>query len=142
MVDARIRNDDADAFLERAAYRVRRMYPAICIQYIFGYIFRVDAVDRISHVLACRDDQREGHEDHNGDRIVESENRRVDPDVVDFDEILQAAEDVQHDSVPARSSSIVTQSGPSLRFHFRSNFRNSDRHFSPGLVFKLNSPAR
>lgn len=94
--DARIRHLAADLLLEEALQRVRGMDPAVRVQHILRYVFRVHTVYRIAHVLASGHDQREGHEHHDRDRIVQPEHGRVYGNVTDFDEVLEAPENVQH----------------------------------------------
>lgn len=96
VADARVGHLAADLLLEEALERVRGMYPAVCVQHVLRYVFGVYTVYRIAHVLAGGDDQRERHEYHDGDRVVQSEDGRVYGNVADFDEGLEAAEYVQH----------------------------------------------
>lgn len=72
------------------------MYPAEGVQDVLRYVLGVDAVDRVAHVLPGRYDQAERDQDQHGDRVVQAEHRRIDVHVADFDQGLQAAEDIQH----------------------------------------------
>jgi hypothetical protein len=56
----------------------------------------MDTIYGITHVLPCRHNEAECNEHHHGDTVVESEHWRVDMNMADFDEVLQAPENVQH----------------------------------------------
>ena len=57
----------------------------------------MDTVDGVAHVLPRRHDEREGEQGHHREGVVQPEYRAVDVDVADLDQVLEAAEDVQHD---------------------------------------------
>lgn len=82
------------------------MYPAEGVEHVLGDVLGVDAVDGVAHVLAGRHDEAERDQDHDGDAIVQSEHGRVDVDVADLDEVLEAPEDVEHGQAGARLCSI------------------------------------
>lgn len=94
--NARIGNLAADLLLEEALQGVRGVDPAVRVEHILGYVFRVHAVYRVAHVLPRGHDQREGHEHHDGDAVVQPEHGRVYGNVADFDEVFEAPENVQH----------------------------------------------
>lgn len=72
------------------------MDPAVGVEHILGYVLGVDAVNGISDVLSSRHYQTERDQYDDGDGIVESEDSRVDVDIVDFDQVLESPKHVQH----------------------------------------------
>lgn len=72
------------------------MNPAVRIQHVLGNVFGVNAIDWIADVLARRYDQREGHEHQNREGVVRSKDQRIDVHMTDANQVLQAAEYVQH----------------------------------------------
>ena len=88
----------------------------VCLpRYLFRYVTNtlcylrnvlgVDAVDGVAHVLPRRHDEREGEQAHHREGVVQPEYRAVDVDVADLDQVLEAAEDVQHDWTSVRCGS-------------------------------------
>lgn len=71
----------------------------------------VHAVDGVAHILAGGDDEAEGHEDHDGDAVVQAEHGRVNVDVAHFDEVLKASKDVQHVGAPKPQASGPSEAG-------------------------------
>lgn len=82
--DARIGHLDADPLVESASHRVRGMNPAVGVQHVFGNVFRVNAIDRITDVLSGRHDQTERDQDQNRYRIMQAEHWRIDVNVGDL----------------------------------------------------------
>ena len=74
------------------------MNPTEGVQDILWYVFSVDTVYGISHVLPCSHNEAKSNENHDGDAVVESEHWRVDVNVADFDQVLHAPKNVQHDA--------------------------------------------
>lgn len=103
ITDARVRHLGADLLQEQALERVRRMDPAICVEDVLWNVFGVHTVDRIADILARRDDQRERHQHHDSDRVVQPEHGRIDVHMADLDEILKATEYVEHRETAASS---------------------------------------
>lgn len=96
LFNARMRYVHTKLLIKRRRDGVRGMDPAVRVDDILGYLLGVDAVYRVADVLAGRHDQTEGEEDHHRDGVVETEDRGVDVYVGDFDEVLEASEDIQH----------------------------------------------
>lgn len=72
------------------------MDPTVSVDHVLRDFLGVDTIDGVSDVLAGCDDETEGEEDHHRNGVVETEHGGVDVDVGDFDEVLEAAEDIQH----------------------------------------------
>ncbi|EEZ97561.1 hypothetical protein TcasGA2_TC011415 [Tribolium castaneum] len=72
------------------------MDPTVSVKHIFWNILRVDTIDGIAHILPGRHDETKGHQNEHRDGIVQTKNGRIGVDVVDSDEGLESAEDVQH----------------------------------------------
>lgn len=72
------------------------MDPAEGVQDVFWYVFRVYAIYGVSHVLSRGHDQTERDQNDHSDRVVQSKYRRVYVHIIDLDQILESAEDVQH----------------------------------------------
>ena len=72
-VDPRMRYIEPNTFPEGTWYCVCRMYPAICIQYLFWNVFAVDTVDGVANVLFGRYNQTEGEHARCGDRVMQPE---------------------------------------------------------------------
>ena len=68
-------------------------------------VLGVDAVNGVANVLPRRHDEREGEQAHHREGVVQPEYRAVDVDVADLDQVLEAAEDVQHDWTSVRCGS-------------------------------------
>ncbi len=98
-----MRHVDADPLPEGTRDGVRGVDPAVGVEHILGDVFGVDAVDGIAHVLPGGDNERERQQEAHCDRVVESEDGRVDGDVTDLDEALEASEHVQHGAAPSCS---------------------------------------
>ena len=103
LVDARVGHVDADPLPEGAGNGVGWVDPAVGVQHVLGNVFGVDAVDGVANVLPRRHDQREGQQAHDGEGVVQPEDRAVDVHVAHLDQVLEAAEHVQHDVVLLRS---------------------------------------
>jgi hypothetical protein len=84
IADTRIRHIAPDLLAEQTLQRIGGMDPTVCVQHILGYVLGVDTVDRVAHVLARGDNQRERHQHHHRDGVVETEHGRVDMYVGDF----------------------------------------------------------
>ena len=91
-----MRHLEADLLQVGTVDRVRGVDPAVRVEHVLRYILGVDAVDRVAHVLSRRHDEAERQQDHHRDAVVQPEHGRVDVDVADFDQVLEAAEYVQH----------------------------------------------
>lgn len=76
--------------------RVGGVDPAVGVEDVLGDILGVDAVDGVPDVLSRRHNEAEREQDHHRDAVVQPEDGRVDVDVADFDEVLEASEYVQH----------------------------------------------
>lgn len=76
------------------------MDPTISIQNVFRYVLGVDTVNGVSNILPRGDDETKGNEDDDGNGVMQPEDWRVDVDVADFDQVLQATEYVQHLKAP------------------------------------------
>ena len=87
---------DADFLEVGAVDGVRRVDPAVGVEHVFRNILGVDAVDRVAHILSRRHNQAERQQYHHRDAVVQPEHGRVDVDVADFDQVLQAAKYVEH----------------------------------------------
>jgi len=113
VVHTRVRDADAHLLLERLFDGVRRVYPTVRVQHVFGYVLGVHAVDRVADVLPGGDDQAERGQQHHGQAVVEPEHGRVDVHVADFHQALQAPEHVKH-GVPGRrdTPSVSTAAFP------------------------------
>lgn len=72
------------------------MDPTVCVENVLRNILGVDAVDWVADILSCGHNQTERQQYHNRDAVVQSEYRRVDVDVTDFDQVLETAEYVKH----------------------------------------------
>lgn len=81
VADARVWHLTTKLLPEETLERVCAVDPAVRVQYIFRNVFGVDAVNGVSHVLTRGDNQREGHEDHDSERVMEPENWRIDLNV-------------------------------------------------------------
>ena len=97
-VDARMGHVEANPFPEGTGDRVRRVDPAVGVQHVFRDVLGVDAVDGVADILPGRHNQAEGQQTDDGEGVVEPEDGRVDVNVADFDQGLQAAEYVDHAS--------------------------------------------
>lgn len=94
VADAGVGHLHAHRLVEEALQRVGGVDPAVGVQHILGDVLGVDAVDGVAHVLARRHDQAERDQQDDGDRVVQAEYRRVDVDIVHFNEILQSTKNV------------------------------------------------
>lgn len=84
------------------------MDPAVRVQHILWYVLRMHTVNGVAHILPRRDNQRETHQHHDCERVVQPEHRRVYGDVADFDQVLQAPEYVQHVAGGAGGGSVAS----------------------------------
>lgn len=87
------------------------MDPAVGVKNILRYILRVYTVDGIADILPSGHDQTERDQDQDGDRVVQTEYRRVDVYVTYSDQSFQTAENIQHLTVRL----IVFEFGRSIR---------------------------
>jgi len=89
------------------------VYPTVRVEHVLGYVFGVHAVDRVADVLPGGDDQAERGQQHHGQAVVEPKHGRVDVNVADFHQALQAPEHVKH-GVPGRrdTPSVSTAACP------------------------------
>lgn len=94
--NSRVRYFNSDLLIKEALQRVGGVDPTISIEYVFRYILGVDTVNGVSDILPGGDDETEGDEDDHGDGVMQPEDRGVNVDVADFDQVLQATEYVQH----------------------------------------------
>lgn len=94
VADARVGHLDAHLLVEEAPQRIGGVYPAVGVEYVFGDVLGVDAVDRVADVLPRGHDQTERDQQDDGDGVVQTEYRRVDVDIVHFNEILQSTKHV------------------------------------------------
>jgi len=93
--DTRLDHVFADAATEAVGYGERRVYPTVRVHDVERHIVD-DAIDRVTDVLAGRDEQRERHQDDDGHLIVQPEYVVVDTHAVDFQQPLDGAEHVEH----------------------------------------------
>nr|CAH7717281.1 unnamed protein product [Callosobruchus chinensis] len=77
--------------------------PAEGVEDVLRNLLGVDAIDGVPHVLPRRNDEAERDEDRNGDRMVQSEDWRIDVDMADADERFETAENVQHFTITSAS---------------------------------------
>ncbi len=91
-----MRHVDAYPLPECAGDGVGGVDPAVRVEHVLWDVFGVDAVDGVAHVLPSGDDQGEGQQAHDREGVVEPEDGAVDVHVAHLDQVLQAAEDVQH----------------------------------------------
>lgn len=96
VADTRLGHLHADFLIEETLQGVRRMDPAVSVEHILGNVFGVDTVDRITDVLPGSHDEAERYQYNHRDGVMQPEDRGVNVDVVDFDQVLQSAEHVQH----------------------------------------------
>ena len=93
-----------DPLPEGTFHRVRGMNPAVSVEHVLWYIFRVNTIDGVADVLARGHDQAERDQHHNCERVMEAKHGRIYVDVADLYEILEAAENVQHRSTVSLAS--------------------------------------
>lgn len=91
-----------DAGSDPVGYGERGVNPAVGVHDVERHIVH-DAVDRVADVLSGSDEQRERHQDDDGRLVVQSEYVVVDAHVVDLEQPLYGAENVEH--VSGRRSS-------------------------------------
>lgn len=85
VADARVRHLAAN-FLQKHTFQgISGMDPAVCIQHILRYVFCVDAVDGIADILASGHNQRERHQDHDGNGIMQTKDWRINVNIIYFD---------------------------------------------------------
>ena len=72
------------------------MDPAVSVENVLRNILGVDAVDGVADILSRGHNQAESQQYHHRDAVVQSEYRRVDVDVTDFDQVLETTEYVEH----------------------------------------------
>lgn len=94
--DPRVRHLHARPLVERALDGVGRVYPAERVEDVLGQVFGVHTVNGVTDILARRHDQAERDKHHHSDRVMQPEHGRVNVHVRDLDEVLEAAEYVQH----------------------------------------------
>ncbi len=68
--DAGVGDLVADVERQRPGYRVGGVDPAVQVEHVVGHVVRVDAVDRVAHILPRRDDHGEREQDHRTDTPV------------------------------------------------------------------------
>ncbi len=78
------------------AQGVGRVDPAVRVQDVLWDLPRVDAHDRRADVLPRGHDEREGQQGHDGDPVVQPENRPVGVIPADLHQTLEPEKEVQH----------------------------------------------
>ena len=96
LVDAGVRDVDADPLPVRARQRVRRVDPTVRVEHVLGDVAGVHAHDRRADVLSRRHDEGEGQQGHHGDPVVQPEHGPVRVVPADLDEALEPEEEVKH----------------------------------------------
>ena len=81
---------------EGTGYCVCRVYPAVGIQYLLWYVFAMDAVNGVAHILLGWHNQWKGEHARRGHRVVQPEHPRVDVHMGDTEQATKLAKDVQH----------------------------------------------
>lgn len=64
--DTRVWHFLSGLFEEHTLQRICAVDPAVSVEYIFRNIFCVDAINWITNVLSCGDDERESNQHHYG----------------------------------------------------------------------------
>ena len=96
IANTRIGHFAANLLAEQTLEGVRRVDPAVGVEHIFGNVFGVNTINGIADILTRCNDQREGHQNHNGDRVVQTKYRRIGFDVIHLDQVLETPKNIQH----------------------------------------------
>ncbi len=87
---------NANAFPEGTGYGVGWMDPAVSIEHILWDVFTMNTINGVANILARCHYKRESQHECDWYWVVKTEDGRVNLDMFELEEALQATEHIQH----------------------------------------------